>query len=186
MPNPLDHDYVRYLREYHPLLRLLAAGNLPLIIGFFQRVFIDPGRRELRQAELASELGDYLHQLREHAGDEAYPRRAEEYLEAWSRPELPFLRKYYPARGDEPAYDLTPATERAIDLLQGLEEREFVGTESRLRTMFALLREIVQQSDETAEERLERLQSERAELDREIEKVHAGEPAQRTASQVPG
>ncbi len=174
MPSPLDHDHVRYLREHHPLLRLLAAQNLPLIIGFLQRVFIAPGRRELRQAELESELGDYLYQLREREGEAIYPKPPAKYLDDWTRPELPFLRKYYPARGDEPAYDLTPATERAIELLDGLEQREFVGTESRLRAMFALLREIVQEGDETQAERLARLQTERAALDTQIERVRAG------------
>ena len=43
----------------------------------------------------------------------------------------------------EPHFDATPAVEKALAWVQGLGERSFVGTESRLNTIFELLRQIV-------------------------------------------
>jgi hypothetical protein len=45
------------------------------------------------------------------------------------------LRKFYPAGSDEPHFDLTPSTEKAITWLASLIERAFVGAESRLLTL---------------------------------------------------
>src|ERR1035437_7235276 len=100
--------------------------------------------RTLAQPELASRLADYLYGLREKLGEESFPRRAEQYLDDWAADSRGWLRKYYPPGNDEAHYDLTPPTERAIDWLAGFNQRQFVGAESRLMTVFALLREIAQ------------------------------------------
>jgi len=54
-----------------------------------------------------------------------------------------WLRRYYPTGQDELHYDLTSSTELAIDWLLGLNQRNFIGTESRLMTVFDLLHQIV-------------------------------------------
>ena len=69
---------------------------------------------------------------------------AQRYLDAWASDEHAWLRKYYPADSDEVHYDLTPATERAIDWVVELGTRRFVGTESRLMAIFDLLHQLVQ------------------------------------------
>lgn len=172
----LDHERISDLREHHPVLRLIAAQNLPLICGFLHKVFIDAHRREIPQLELEALLDDYLHALPARGGGESnYRRSARGNLDEWSRPELPFLRKFYVGQGDEPVYDLTPATERALQWLQELEQPEFVGTESRLTTVFGLLRELVHEGAESPEERLQRLLKEREQLDAAIAQAKRGE-----------
>ena len=54
-------------------------------------------------------------------------------------PDKDWLRNFYKPATDEAQFDLTPATEKAIAWLHALTERPFVGTESRLLTLFALL-----------------------------------------------
>lgn len=44
--------------------------------------------------------------------------------------------------GDEPLFDLTPATEKVIEWIASFEQKQFVGTESRLLTIFRLLRRL--------------------------------------------
>jgi len=72
---------------------------------------------------------DYLYSLRGSLGEEAFPREAAHYLDTWASDDHAWLRKYYPANSDEPHYDITPATEKAIDWLTSLEQRTFVGTD---------------------------------------------------------
>ncbi len=113
----MDHDYLEKLKQTHPTLRLIVADNAPLIISFLFLVFIRPNQRSLPQAEITSRLDDYLFHLREIHGEEKYPRSARQYLEDWAGGKTPFLRKYYTDSGDEPEFDLTPATERAVEWL---------------------------------------------------------------------
>jgi len=170
----MDHDYLEKLKQTHPTLRLLAADNAPLIISFLFLAFIQPNRRSLPQAEITSRLDDYLFHLREIHGEERYPKSARQYLEDWAGGRTPFLRKYYTSLGDEPEFDLTPATEKAVEWLQSLEERQFVGTESRLLTVFNLLRELVRKTNLDPAIRIAELERRKEEIDAEIERLKSG------------
>ena len=59
--------------------------------------------------------------------------------------------------------------------IQGLGERAFVGTESRLRLVFDLLKEIVDGSQEDPAEHLKELQRQKAALEERIRRVKRGE-----------
>lgn len=167
----MEHQYLEKLKESNPALRLLNADNMPLIISFLHHMFVETNQRSLPYSELESRLGDYLYGLREIHGEERYPRSAKAYLEEWARGENAFLRKYYTNLSDEPEFDLTPGAEKAMEWLQGLEERHFIGTESRLLTVFQLLREIVSKTDRDPAQRIRELTEERAAIDAEIEKI---------------
>ncbi len=167
----MEHQYLEKLKETNPALRLLNADNMPLIISFLHHMFVETNRRSIPQQELESRLGDYLFRLRELHGEERYPRSAKAYLDEWARGENAFLRKYYTDLSDEPEFDLTPGAEKAMEWLKGLEERHFIGTESRLLTVFQLLREIVVKTDRDAERRIRELQAERDAIDDEIQRI---------------
>ena len=171
----MEYDYLVNLKQTHPALRLLAADNAPLIVTFLYQQFIVSNQRSVRYSDLVSSLDDYLYHLRDLYGDGIYPRTARQYLEDWSDERSPFLRKYYTAHRDEPEFDLTPATEKAIEWLRDLQEREFVGTESRLMTVFQLLREIVQQTEQDPTVRIAELEQRKEEIDKEIARIKAGD-----------
>ena len=119
----LDHATLEAMRRQHPAWRLLVAESAPLVASFLQRVFVAPNVRGLSQSNLVEALEDTLFALREQRGGEAYPKGALEYLNDWAADERGWLRKFYPAGTDEPHFDLTPATEKAIAWLAGLGER---------------------------------------------------------------
>lgn len=62
-----------------------------------------------------------------------FPKTAAQYLDDWAADERGWLRKFYPPGSDEAHFDLTPATEKAIEWLASLTERGFVGTGGCLR-----------------------------------------------------
>ena len=107
----MEYEYLLSLRK-HPAWRLLTADTAPLIISFFHSVFIQANRRAVKADELTARLDDYLYQLRQVYGDEFFPRKPSDYLDAWASGEQAFLRKYYPEKSDEAEYDLTPARKR--------------------------------------------------------------------------
>lgn len=171
---PMDHDAVEALRRSHPAWRLLAAGNAALIVSFLHRTFIAPNVRSLLQPELISRLEDYLFDLRRRAPEGAYPRQAGQYLDEWAADDKGWLRKYYAPGSDDPAFDLTPACERAIDFILMLTKRAPVSTESRLLTVFELLRQLIEGTSVDVEARIDDLQRRRAAIDAEIMRLRAG------------
>ncbi|MCP4287476.1 MAG: DUF3375 domain-containing protein, partial [Gammaproteobacteria bacterium] len=170
----MEYEYVLKLKQTHPTLRLLAAENAPLIIGFLFQQFVTANRRSVGYSDLVSRLEDYLYHLRERYGEDKYPKGAKQYLDDWADERSPFLRKYYTERSDEPEFDLTPATEKAIEWIRDLQAREFVGTESRLLTVFQLLREIVHESERDPKTRIDELERRKAAIEDEIDRVRAG------------
>jgi hypothetical protein len=115
------------------------------------------------QADLAEALEDELLGLCTRLGDGAFPKATLNYLNDWAGNEKGCLRKFYRAGTDEPQFDLTPATEKAIAWLAGLQERSFVGTESRLLTLFQLLKQMAEGSESDPDARIEELEKRRAE-----------------------
>ncbi len=162
------------MRRQHPAWRLLAADSAALVASFLHRVFIIPNVRVMAQADLVEALNDTLYGLRERLGDKAFPKPALEYLNDWAANDKGWLRKFYPSGSDEPNFDLTPATERALAWLVSLSDRAFVGTESRLLTLFELLKQMSEGSDTNPETRLKELQNRRDAIDAEIALVASG------------
>ncbi len=171
----LDYATLELLRQNHPAWRLLCAHHAPLVAGFLHRVFIVPNVRNLSQADLVEALEDELFALREQLGAEAFPGTAQNYLNDWAENDKGWLRKFYPSGTDEPHFDLTPATEKVLAWLEGLTERTFVGTESRLLTLFELLRQMSEGSQTDPQVRIAELQKRRKDIDAEITRILAGD-----------
>jgi len=174
-PISFNHGTLDSLRKNHPAWRLLRADSAPLVASFLHRVFIVPNVREIAQVDLQEALEDELFALREQLGAEAYPRDAQDYLNDWSDNAQGWLRKFYPKNSDEPHYDLTPATEKGIRWLAGLTERSFIGTESRLLTLFDLLQQIVAGSETDPKVRIAELRKKRRAIDAEIKQIQSGD-----------
>ncbi len=139
------------------------------------RVFIVPNVRVIAQADLSEALEDELFILREQHGPEVFTKSAIEYLNDWAADDKGWLRKFYPNRSDEPHFDLTPATEKVLFWLVSLTERAFVGTESRLLTLFDLLKQMSEGSEIDPQARIAELHRRRDEIDADIARIMAGD-----------
>lgn len=171
----LDYATLEHLRTRHPAWRLLRSDHAPLVASFLQRVFIAPNVRVMAAVDLAEALEDTLYALHEQLGEDAFPKSAQEYLNDWASIEKGWLRKFYQQGSDEPQFDLTPAAEKAIAWLSALSERSFVGTESRLLTLFDLLKQISEGSEADPAKRIAELHKRRAEIDAEIARIQTGD-----------
>ncbi|MCL2589397.1 MAG: DUF3375 domain-containing protein [Betaproteobacteria bacterium] len=171
----LDFTTLNALRTQHPAWRLLRSDHAPLIASFLHRVFVAPNVRVISVADLAEALEDDLYVLRLHLGESAFPKTALDYLNDWAAPDKGWLRKFYKPSTDEVQFDLTPATEKAIVWLAQLSERQFVGTESRLLTLFGLLKQISEGSEADPARRIAELQKKRDEIDAEMARIQTGD-----------
>lgn len=170
----MDYEQIEHLRERHPAWGLLSSDNVALVLSFLGRMFIEANASNIAAAQLESALDDELFALNQRLGEERFPRRARDYLEYWAAPERGWLRRFYPSGSDEPHYDVTPAVEKAMAWVSDLRDRSFIGTESRLNTIFELLRQLVYGADANPAERLADLERRRNQIDTEIARITAG------------
>lgn len=170
----MEYDQLLLQRRNHPAWRLLAADNAPMIVSFLHRSFVVSNVRTVSRQRLSSLLDDHLYHLHETVGEVTFPKPAAAYLDDWASDDKGWLRKYYPSGQDEAHYDLTSATEMAIEWLNSLGRREFIGTESRLMTVFDLLRQIVDGTELNPRVRIAELQRRKADIDAEIAQIASG------------
>ena len=173
----MNFDYITLdrLRQSHPAWQLLCSPHAPLAASFLHRVFLARNVRAISQADLKEALDDELFSLNQQRGEGSFPRPALHYLNDWASAEKGWLRKFYRQGEDEPYFDLTPATEKALGWLASLGERSFVGTESRLLTVFELLRQIKEGAETNPQTRLKELQRRRDKITAEMARVASGD-----------
>ncbi|GAB3994050.1 hypothetical protein GCM10029992_07380 [Glycomyces albus] len=145
----MDYDELTLLRDRDPGWKLLRSDNAPMTIAFLHRVFIEQNLRSVSEDRLIELLDDELYALNERLGERKYPKPPKLYLDDWTHSDRRWLRKFYPEDGDQPHMELSPATERALRWVESLQvQRDFIGTASRLSSIFNLLRELVHGTDE--------------------------------------
>ena len=171
----MDFATLDSLRLHNPAWRMLRSDHAPLVASFLQRVFVAPNVRVMAAADVAEALEDELFALRQSLGEKAFPKSAMEYLNDWAAADKGWLRKFYREGSDEAQFDLTPATEKAIAWLVQLGARQFVGTESRLLTLFDLLKQMSEGSEVDPKKRIAELKRKREKIDAEIARVQSGD-----------
>jgi hypothetical protein len=174
MAGSITFDEIVWLRANSPAWRLLRADSAPLVLSFLHRVFVEENIRSISATELISQLDDELYALNERS-PRSFPKPAKAYLDDWASPECGWLRKYYPEGTDEPHFDATPAVEKALQWVRALGDREFVGTESRLNTIFDLLRQIVFGTETDPLARIDELHRRKREIEESIARLEAGD-----------
>ena len=172
----MDFHYstLKALKKNHPAWKLLVAEHSPLISAFIHKAFIEPNIRHVSRADLASALEDFLFAIRQTEGDDVFPRPAQTYLDDWAGDDKGWLRKYYPQGSDEVHYDLMPWVEKALAWLESLIQRPFIGTESRLMTIFELLHQMVRGTQANQDLRIAALEQKKAQIEAEIDLIRQG------------
>jgi len=161
-------------------LMLLRAKNAPFMLSFFYKVFNDAHVTTITNTELRNKLEGYLEDLEYNENDEEleasslfddYSLKATQYIEKWSN--AGFLRKY-PNNEGEDLHELTSDTIKVMKWIDDLQQREFIGTNSRFKDIFFKLREMIEQSTENAELRIQELEKKKWDLENEINLLKLG------------
>lgn len=170
----MSFEFLALLRKKNSAWRLLASNQAAFVVSFLYKEFIAENRREIAEQELIIRLDNYIYFLNQGQIDEKFSRSGREYLDEWAHTEHGWLRKFYPPGQDEPHFDITSLAQKAIEWLLSLKQQSFIGTESRLITVFELLRQIVERSETNPELRLAELERRKAEIEQEIIRVKMG------------
>jgi hypothetical protein len=128
-----------------PSVALLRSDNAPLVLSFLAQEFLHDPRPILSLDTFTEHLELYLERLQQQY-PHLYRDTAKNYVKQWSE-EKGLLRIYRPGGSPDYVVELTIHAQHALSWVEDLEEREFVGTESRFSQILNLLNEIVLKSD---------------------------------------
>ena len=154
----------------HAAVRLLRSPNAALTLTFLHRAFKEHHAIAVPESHLRARLDNFLDEARAQRPG-AYAQTAAEYLAAWCGNEQLLLKKLYSNEAEEPVFELTTAAERAMQWLEDLQARPFVGAESRLELIFRQLEEIVLFSTPDASRRVAALRAQQAALQMQIDSI---------------
>lgn len=179
----MNHDDLRYTLDHSATVRLLRARNAPFILAALYRIFkrIEPLWNVPLQ-EAVTDLDTLLNGLNDP--DVQYPQTAETYLKQWANDhEGGWVRIV--RRDNTDWLELTPDAERAIGWVQELGQRAFIGTESRFMSIFSLLEEIINRSNDDPETRIRQLEAQKSQVQAEIDRIQqTGQVDRFTTTQV--
>lgn len=162
---------VKWVFANNRAIALLRKENAPLILSFFFHAYKERSKITYLSSEITSVLSDFLFAANQN--EDQYLGTPKYYLEQWTKDG--FLRQYYETRNDEAVVELTPAAEQAIRWITELNKTDFVGTESRLLQVFNMLKDLVMGVTEDKSRKLAELERKKAEIEREIQRLHTDE-----------
>jgi hypothetical protein len=172
---PMNIDQLKEIIEYSPAIRMVRAKNAPLIASFLFLAFKQENKFSVPEDRLLDKLADYLRYIEFVADDEYeilasddYLDKARKLVQKWT--DFEYLRNYHDEDGAV-VYELTSSSEKALDWICSLEKKEFVGTESKFKSIFSKLKELVEYSTVDKEQRLQELEQRKADLEAEIRRI---------------
>ena len=162
-------------------MKMLRSGHAAMSISFLQKTFRQPNRIAIPLDELTAKLADYLATIGFLEDDEQqqtlqyissdYYERAANYLKKWAEDENRFLYININDKTHEPYATLTRYSEKVFQLLELLKEKEFVGTESKLVDLFEKVQQLVQQTNDDPQQRINELNARRKSIEEEIKHI---------------
>ncbi|KAA6328368.1 hypothetical protein EZS27_022727 [termite gut metagenome] len=173
----MDSSKILYILKHSPSVALLNARNKDFIIMFFAETFLQ--QTAMSSEDIHNRLSDFLEQRDVEVDEEieivfsdTYEARAKKYIQKWA--DVGFLTNYQNETG-EIFYELSSHSSKTIDWLLNLKKEEYIGTESKFKTLFNQLKELVEFTNENREKRLQLLEDKKLEIEQQIQRLKMGE-----------
>lgn len=144
--------------------------NTPVTLAILRSNFVESGEARVPAPILFERVEDDLVALRADGHD--LPRTAQQYCASWlSRG---FLERRPGVTGSEETYELSSEGLAAVRIVSDLEAPPKSATESRVATVMARLEDLVADTEENVETRIESMVQDRDRLNARIEAVRDG------------
>ncbi len=174
----IDSSKISDILNNSPSVELLRLRNRDAIIIFLVNTFSNQ-QGAISAENIHTRLADYL-EFRQIDNDEeneieifdTYEIKAKKYIQNWTN--KGFLTNYQDERG-EIFYELSSHSSKSIDWLSSLQKEEYVGTESKFKNIFGLLKELVEFTNDDAEKRIQLLEDKKLEIEQQIQRIKIGE-----------
>lgn len=163
--------------EKSPSITLLRARRCSLILDFLIGIY--EKETAISSENIHNRLADYLNDNGIENDDEnkielsdTYEEKAVKFIKTWT--DSGFLTNYKNEDG-EIYYELSSHTSKVIDWLSGLKREEYIGTESKFKSIITQLRELVEYTNEDKEKRLQLLEDKKQKIEHQIQRLKIGE-----------
>ena len=160
-----------------PSVILLRMKTCNIIVEFLTTVFNEA--MAVSYENMHSYLADFLNNHEVEIDEEndilfsdTYEEKAAKYIKKWT--DSGFLTNYRNEDG-EIYYELSSHSSKVLDWLSGLKREEYIGTESKFKSIITQLRELVEYTSEDREKRLQILEDKKLEIEQQIQRLQMGD-----------
>lgn len=160
-----------------PSVILLRMKTCNIIVEFLTTVFNEA--MAVSYENMHNYLADFLNNHEVEIDEEndilfsdTYEEKAVKYIKKWT--DSGFLTNYRNEDG-EIYYELSSHSSKVIDWLSGLKREEYIGTESKFKSIITQLRELVEYTNEDREKRLQILEDKKLEIEQQIQRLQMGD-----------
>ena len=165
------------LLDISPSIALLRARSSKIILEFLSSMFDET--TAITQENLYYQFADFLNNKDIDADEEegvflsdTFEEKAEKYIKKWT--ESGFLTNYTNDDG-EIYYQLSTHSSKVIEWVSSLKREEYIGTESKFKSIITQLKELVEFANEDKEKRLQILEDKKLEIEQQIQRLKMGE-----------
>lgn len=174
----IENSQITTILNDSPSVELLKSKNRETILVFLVNTF-SKQQGSVSSESIHTQLADYL-EYRQVENDEeneisvfdTYEIKAKKYIQNWTN--KGFLTNYQDEHGDI-FYELSSHSSKTIDWLYSLKKEEYIGTESKFKTIFNQLKELVEFTNEDIQKRMQLLEDKKLEIEQQIERIRSGE-----------
>lgn len=160
-----------------PSVALLQSRNYRIILEFFTSVF--GASTPLSHEHIHNLLAEFLNTHDVGIDEESdvlftdtYEEKAVKYIKKWI--DSGYLTNFREEDG-EIYYNLSSHSSKVIDWLSSLKREEYIGTESKFKSIITQLKELVEYTNEDVEHRLKLLENKKLEIEQQIQRLQMGE-----------
>lgn len=172
-----DRSHIIDTLNSSPSVTLLRSKHCNVIVDFFTMLFGEEAA--ISHENIHNQLADYLCEngVEEDKDEDVqfsdpYEIKAEKFIRRWT--DKGFLTNYRNEDG-EIYYELSGHSTKVVDWLSELKREEYIGTESKFKSIITQLRELVEYTNQDKEKRLQLLEDRRLEIDQQIQRLQMGE-----------
>ena len=174
----IDIEKITEILNNSPSVELLRLRNREAIIVFLINAFSNQ-QGAISEERIITQLADFLDYRKIEKDDESdidifdsFETKAKKYISNWTN--RGFLTNYPDEQG-EVFYELSSHSSKVIDWLSSLKKEEFIGTESKFNNILNQLKELVENTNEDSEKRIQILEERKLEIEQQIQRIKTGE-----------
>lgn len=178
----MNSDDISSLYATSPALQMLRLKNAGWVLPFLYSVYKEHNNagNVIQEDRLINLLKETLVNQKENVEDleeakinfgESEDIKSRKYILNWVQKRI--LQDFPDADGNI-QYQLSSYAEKVFQWMLTLQQRQFVGTESRFKLLFNSLRDMVENTEDDRARKLEILKNKKAEIEKEIKALELG------------
>ena len=173
----IENTKILSILNSSPSVSLLRAHSCGLILEFLTSVLTETST--ISQENLYNRLAEYLNDNVFDPDEDdnitvfdTCEEKAEKLIKKWT--DNGYLTNYTNEDGDI-LYQLSSHTCKVIDWISSLKREEYIGTESKFKSIISQLKELVENTNEDKTQRIQMLEKKKLEIEQKIARLQMGD-----------